>query len=237
MAILKIELNLDPSLLSKSNNLARLVAEFVKKQFTEIFQITDDLSDSVISFDFPVERKMLVSPTGDQDIVPNYDVNVYRCDTLYNPQSYDGIVVCINGYGYTLAEAIAFPMRGAVNPVNSVYRTIENSWKPDFIFTVFNENVVDGDRSEMGVHSVMTAVNNYRSNHFPAVIPAQLPLYGASYIKFRDSLVKAASKLSEFGIVTGAFCIGDDFDPATHMVDDLVSFFIDAQHRYYQPRG
>lgn len=236
MAILNIELNLDPSLLTKSNRLAVTLAEFVKKQFTEIFKITDDLSDSVISFDFPVERKMLVSPTGDADIVPNYDVNTKRCDVLYDPKNYKGIVVCINGYGHTLAEAMAFPKRCSVNPVSSVYRSIENSWKPDFIFTVFNEDIRDDDHSTMGVHNVMTAVNDYSRNHFPVVTPVQLPLYGASYIKFRNSLTKAATKLSELGIVTGAFCISDDFDPEVYMTDDLRNILAAAQQRYYMPR-
>lgn len=197
MTNISIELNIEPSLLSKDSECYTRLAEVIGNAFHEGFKPESGWNNSRVTYPFKLQGAEVVSPLGEDENIPDYDTNVmYAADTYTSSGDIDGITVYINGYATTLAEAIAFPKRNAVNPVNHVMRTIAKSERPDFIVTIMDiDNEGFGDIK--GVHNLNCVVKQYSEGFIPAVRKAVIPMYGSYYLKYRGALMDATLRLRD----------------------------------------
>ena len=197
MSNISIELNIEPSLLTKNSECYTTLAEVISNAFHEGFKPESAWDDRRVTYPFKLRGAEVVSPCGENENIPDYDTNVmYAAETYISSGDIDGITVYINGYATTLAEAIAFPKRSTVNPVNHVMQTIARSERPDFIITIMDmDNVGVGDIK--GVHNHNCVVKQYSEGFIPAIRKAVIPLYGSYYLKYREAMMKAAFKLHD----------------------------------------
>ena len=197
MTNISIELNLEPSLLTKDSECYARLAAVISNAFQEGFKPESGWDDRRVTYPFKLQGAEVVSPLGENENIPDYDTNVIHAAGTYTyAGDIDGITVYINGYATTLAEAIAFPKRSVANPINHVAQTIARCERPDFIITLMdNDNA--GVSDIKGVHNLNCVVKQYSDGFIPSTRKAVIPLYGSYYLMYREAMLKAAIKLRD----------------------------------------